>query len=301
MRRIGCLLAATVALGGCGKRRAAHPHVGVSFPTDTVGFYAELARGMRLAAESLGLDLRIAAGAGDPSRQTAQVASFVTERVDAIVIASPSPGAMVGAIEQANAAHIPVFTVGADAGDGRVESHVMSDDRQGGQLLGSYLARRMRGGGNVVVLDQPIVPEVRERVAGFREALAPYPNIRIVAAPAIEGARRALAERRIADLLATDQRIDAVFATDDDCALGALAAVRAAQRSDVFVVGYGTTPEVRAAITQGTALTATVVEHPDTLGRYVVEVAASALRGNAVAPLIRVRVGLVDRDSVTGH
>lgn len=91
-----------------------------------------------------------------------------------------------------------------------------------------------------------------------------------------------------------------MFATDDDCALGALAAVRAALPNDVFVVGYGTTSEVRAAIAQGTALIAAVVEHPDTLGRDVIEVAASALRGNAVAPLIRVRVGLVDRDSLTG-
>jgi ribose transport system substrate-binding protein len=288
-----------VALAGCGKRSAAHPHVGVSFPTDTSGFYAELAQGMRQAAESLGLDLRIAAGAGDPSRQSAQVASFVTERVDAIVIAPSSAGAIAGEIEQANAARIPVFTVGVAAGGARVVSHVTSDDRQGGQLLGRYVARRMRGGGNVVVLDQPTVPGVRERVAGFREALAAYPNIRIVATPAVEGERRALAERRISDLFATDQRIDAVFATDDDCALGALAAVRAAQRSDVFVVGYAATPEVRTAIAQGTALIAAAVPHPGTLGRSVVEVVAAALRGNAVAPLIRVRVSLVDRDSLT--
>jgi ribose transport system substrate-binding protein len=301
VRSIGCLLAASVALTGCGKRSAPHPRVGVSFPADTSGFYSDVARGMRQAAESLGLDLRVAVDARDPGAQAAAVAGFVTERVSAIVIAPLSAAAIAGVLEQADAAHIPVFTVAVAAGSARVVAQVTSDDRQGGQLLGGYVARRLRGGGNVVVLDQPTLPAVRERVAGFREGLAAYPNIRIVAAPAVEGAPRALAERRIADLLATDQRIDAVFATDDECALGALTAVQAARRSEVFIVGYATTPAVRAAIALGTPLIAAAVQHPDTLGRYVVELAASVLRGSAVPALIRVRVGLVDRDSLTTH
>ncbi len=283
------LLAASLVLGGaCGKHRAGNrPLVGVTLLTEAHVFYQDLKRGMQQAADSLGLDLQIVAGEWDLARQTSQVDNFINQKVDAIVIAPVNSNGIVSAIEEANRAKIPVFTADIASDGGEVVAHVASDNRQGGRLLGAYVAKRLGGGGNVVILDQPTVNSVRDRVAGFREALIAFPNIRILASPAVER-----------NLLATGQKIDAVFGTNDDCALGALAAIQAAGRTGMIVVGYDATPEARTAIGQGTALVADAVQDPVTIGRRTIEAVAARLRGEPVSPTVPVPVGLVERDSV---
>ena len=295
------LVAATVFTGAaaCAKRRASgRPLVGVTLLTEAHVFYQDLKRGMQQAADSLGLDLQIVAGEWDLARQTAQVDNFINQRADAIVIAPVNSSGIVSAIEEANRAGIPVFTADIASDGGTVVAHVASDNRQGGRLLGAYVAKRLGGGGNVVILDQPTVTSVRDRVAGFREALTAYPNIRVIAAPAVERGIRDVAKQKMDNLLATGQKIDAVFGTNDDCALGALAAIQAAGRSGIIVVGYDATPEARSAIGQGTALVADAVQDPVTIGRRTMEAVATRLRGETVPPIVPVPVGLVERDSL---
>lgn len=299
--RKALVVAATAAVvaAGCAKRRANdRPQVGVTLLTEAHVFYQDLERGMRAAADSLGLDLHIVAGEWDLARQTAQVDNFITQKMDAIVVAPVNSSGIVSAIEAANQARIPVFTADIASDGGLVATHVASDNRQGGRLLGAYVARRLKGGGNVAILDQPTVASVRDRVAGFREALAAFPNIRIVAAPAVERGLRDIAKQKMDNLLATEQHIDAVFGTNDDCALGALAAIDAAGRTDMIVVGYDATPEARAAIARGSALVADAVQDPVAIGRLTMQVVAARLRGDSTPRAVPVPVGLVERDSL---
>lgn len=289
---------ATLAAACRGSRPPARPQVGVTLLTEAHVFYQDLKRGMQQAADSLGFDLHIVAGEWDLARQTAQVDNFITQRMDAIVVAPVNSSGIVSAIEAANSAKIPVFTADIASDGGTVAAHVASDNRQGGRLLGEYVARRLQGGGNVAILDQPTVASVRDRVAGFRAALAPFPNIRIVATPAVERGLRDIAKQKMDNLLATEQHIDAIFGTNDDCALGALAAIEAAGRKDMLVVGYDATPEARAAIARGSALVADAVQDPVAIGRLTMQVVAAKLRGEEIPTLIPVPVGLVERDSL---
>jgi ABC-type sugar transport system substrate-binding protein len=171
-----------------------------------------------------------------------------------------------------------------------------TENREGGRLLGAYVARRLGGGGNVVILQQPAVNGTPDRVAGFRQALKDFPNIRILASPAVEG--RVVAKQRMENLLATGQKIDAVFGSDDECALGALAALQTAGTKGTIVVGYGGTTEARAVITQGTALVADAVPDPVAIGRRAIEAVAARLRGEAGPPAVPAPVALFERDSL---
>jgi len=295
-------LVSLAALGACGRRRpATPPQVGVALLLEQTALSRELQDGLRHAAESLGLGLR---GLGDAEHDPASLAPIerlIAQRVDAIVLGSTGADVLTAAIQRANRAAIPVFTVDAVAAEGQVVTQVVSDDRQGGRLLGTYVGRRLHGGGNVAILDQPAVPRIRDRVAGFREALDAYPNIRIVAAPMVDRCARDAATRTMEHLLATDQRIDAVFATSDDCALGALAAIRGAARTDIVVVGYDADPEARAAIVQGTALVADAAPDPRMIGRRVMEAVAATLHGQTGPARVAVPVRLVDRDSLAAR
>ncbi len=295
---IALALSAMLALSGCG-RGPTRARIGISLPADTSAFLHAVEQGMRHVADSLDLELEVRADGGDAVHQAADVEALVDHRVSALVLVPVSPTGLAAAIARANGAHVPVFTAVAATDGGPVVSHIAGDDGQGGELAAWYLARRLRGGGNVVILDQPEVASVRDRVAGIRRLLAGFPNLRIVASPAVDPGSREAARRKTATLLATDQRIDAFVGTTGELALGALAAVQAAGKTDVVVVAYGGGAEARTAIRQGTPLVADIVTDPGTLGRYAIAVAASHLRGNRVASAVPVRASLVDRDSLS--
>ncbi len=296
---VSAVLALAAFTLSCGHKKHDRPQVGVTLLTEAHVFYQNLKQGLQQGADSLGVDLHVVAGEWDLARQTSQVQNFVTQGMDAIVIAPVNSSGIVSAIEDANHAHIPVFTADISADGGQVAAHVASDNIQGGRLLGEYVATRLKGGGNVAILDQPTVASVRDRVTGFVDALAKYPNIRIVARPAVERGLRDVAKQKMDNLLTTDQHIDAVFGTNDDCALGALAAIQAAGTKNVFVVGYDATPEARTEIASGTALVADAVQDPVTIGRRTIETVVKVLNGQSVPAIIPVPVGIVTRDSLT--
>jgi ABC-type sugar transport system substrate-binding protein len=252
-------------VAACHSRSTTTPQVGVAIPADSSPFYQDLRRGLQHAADSLHLTLHFGA---QPSA------------MDAMVIAPGNAGGGDVTIQGAN---------------GQVVSDVVSDSRQGGRLLGEYVARRLEGGGNVAILDQPGVARVRELVAGFREALASYPNIRIVAAPAIDDGGREVAQQKMGNLLATDQPINAVFATNDAGSLGAVAAIAAAGRKGIFVVAYDPGAESRAALTQGTLIGAYAAPDAMAIGQRGIEVVAAKLKGEPVTARVLVPVSVVSK------
>lgn len=292
-------LLAGAALGGCAKKAVtSRPQVGVTLLTEAHVFYQDLKRGMQQAADSLGVDLHVVAGEWDLARQTSQVENFITQGMDAIVIAPVDSRGIVSAVEEANRAKIPVFTADIAAAGGDVTAHIASDNAQGGRLVGEFLARRLSGRGKVAILDQPTVMSVVDRVRGFREALARYPGITIVAAPAVERGLREVAKQKTDNLLQSHPDLTAIFGSNDDCALGALASIRAAGKSGIGIVGFDATPEAQAAIREGSPLLADAIQYPQAIGWRTVEAIVARLHGQAVPRQIPIAVGIVDRDSL---
>src|SRR6185503_14893690 len=107
----------------CGGKKSGKPQVGVTLLTEAHVFYQDLKRGMQQAADSLGLDLHIVAGEWDLARQTAQVDNFITQRMDAIVIAPVNSSGIASAVGAANRAGIPVFTADIAADGGTIVTH----------------------------------------------------------------------------------------------------------------------------------------------------------------------------------
>ena len=290
---------AVVLAGGCAKKAAStRPQVGVTLLTEAHVFYQDLKKGMLRAADSLGMDLHIVAGEWDLARQTAQVENFVTQKMDAIIIAPVDSRGIVSAVEEANRANIPVFTADIASAGGRVVSHIASDNQQGGRLVGEYLAAQLHGQGDVAILDQPTLVSVIDRVKGFRDAVARYPGLHIVAAPAVERGLRDVAKNKMDNLLQSHPSLAGVFGSNDDCALGALASIRAAGRGNIVIVGFDAIPEARAAISAGSPLKADAIQYPEVIGRRTIETVYRTLHGEQVPGMVAVPVGIVDRDSL---
>jgi ribose transport system substrate-binding protein len=300
MKQAAPLLAAALLLAGCAKKPVhTRPQIGVTLLTEAHVFYQDLKKGLQAGADSLGMDLHIVAGEWDLARQTSQVENFITQKMDAIIIAPVDSRGIVSAVEEANRAGIPVFTADIASAGAQVTSHIASDNVQGGRLVGEYLAAQLKGRGNVAILDQPTVTSVIDRVKGFREAIAGYPGIHIVAAPAVERGLRDVAKNKMDNLLQSHPDLAGVFGSNDDCALGALASVRAAGRSNIVIVGFDAIPEARAAISDGGPLKADAIQYPAVIGRTTVETVYRSLHGGHVPAFVAVPVGIVDRDSLT--
>jgi ribose transport system substrate-binding protein len=292
--RILVLAAAASALG-CGGQTSSAKTIGASLLTQTHPFYQDMVEAMTDTAKQHGFELQIQFCEFDSAKQNDHVETYMVKGVDAIVLSPTDSAGVRPVIADARSRGIPVFTVDIAAHDADVVSHIASDNVKGGRILGEYLAQLLEGKGRVIIIDNPEVASVQDRVAGFEEALAKFPDIEIVAKPPGFGMRtRAL--DAATDALQAHPDVDAVFGINDDSALGALAAAEAAGLADrLVIVGYDGTEEARTEIRKGSALKADTVQYPKQIGKQAIETIAAHFRGEQVPPVIPVDVGIIDR------
>jgi len=291
-------LAASIGVG-CNRAGggASRPLIGVTLLTEQHAFYKTLEEGLRAEAKAKNLDLVIVACEMDPAKQASQIEDFVARHVAALLVAPCDSSAVAQNLASADAAGIPVFTADIAAHGAKVVSHVASDNVQGGRLAAQALAKYIGDKGDVVIIDQPTVASVQERVRGFDEEMRNHPNIHIVARPGADG-QRARAMAAMEDMMQAHPNLAGVFGINDDSALGALSVVEAAGRKDVAIVGYDATDEARAAIARGSALKADVAQDPAQIGRTAIDMIATHLSGGPVPPVVAVKVGLVSKDTL---
>jgi ribose transport system substrate-binding protein len=272
--------------------------IGASFLTQTHVFYQDMIEAIEAEAKAKGFNLRIQFAEFDSRKQNDQIETLLAQNVDALLIAPADSSAVASIIAQANAQGVPVFTVDIAAQDADVVSHIASDNYAGGVMLAEYLADRLGGKGTLAIIDHPTVESVQQRTKGFMDTLQKYPDMQVVARPPGEG-QRDKALRVAQDVVQAHPELDAIFAINDDSALGALAAVEAAgKQNDIIIVGFDGTPEAQAAIKEGKALKADAVQYPEQIGKRAIEIIATSLAGGKVPELVPVEVGLIDEASL---
>ena len=303
-RRLAAALLVTLVLGckakeggNGGAASVTTKTVGVSLLTREHDFYRQLEAGLQEAATKHGYKLIITTGDFDLAKQQSAIDNFLVQHVDAIVVCPTDTKGIAPAIEKANAANIPVFTADIGAEGAKVVSHIASDNVAGGRLAGEYIAKTIGGKGNVGIVSQPELQSVIDRETGFREAIGKFPGIKIVSTINGAGVRdRSL--RAADDMFQAHKDIRAVFAINDETALGVLASAQSHSMKDLVIVGYDAAPEALRAIASGTALKADVAQQPREIGKETVEAIASFFAGNRPPPVIAVPVRIVDADSI---
>jgi ribose transport system substrate-binding protein len=291
---------APLALGltgaSCSRNATASKTIGVTLLTREDEFYRELEAGMQKAADARGYRLLVTSGDRDLAKQQAQIDNFVVQHVDAIVVCPVDTRGIGPAIERANAAKIPVFTADIAAQGGAVVSHVASDNVEGGRLAAEYIAKAIGDSGDVGVIGENDVQTTIDRQQGFTTALATHPKIKLVAQ--IDGAGvRDRSLRAADDLLQAHPNVRAIFAINDESALGTLAAVQA-HKSHPVIVGYDAAPEARRAILGGTPLRADVAQQPGLIGQKTIDAIAAYLSGQTPQARIAVPVTVLDSQAL---
>jgi ribose transport system substrate-binding protein len=267
--------------------------IGVSIQNREAQFYQDMESGMRREAQGYGYTLVVVDANRDNAKQQSQVEDFISKRVDAIVLTPYDSQAIGSAIVEANNAGIPVFTadIASTSKEGKVVAHVASDNVQGGFAAGKLICSAAGKSGSVAIVDEPEVTSVQDRVKGFKEAIAQLcPGVKIVA-DVDSGGTRDKASSDTGDILQAHKDLTAIFGINDDSALGALTAVKAAGLTGkIAIVGYDATPEARAAIVAH-QMYGDAIQYPAKIGSATIDAIHDYFNGKTPPARVKIAVG----------
>ncbi|MGZ3529216.1 MAG: substrate-binding domain-containing protein [Vulcanimicrobiaceae bacterium] len=281
----------TTAAGSPAPGGAATKTIGVSIQDLEAQFYQDMEAGMQSEAAKYGYKVTFVDANRDSAKQQSQVEDYISKKVDAIVLTPYDSKAIGSAIVEANNANIPVFTadIANTSNQGKVVAHIASDNVQGGAQAGKLMCQAVKSG-SVAIIDEPEVTSVQDRVKGFKEALAQNcPNVKVVADVDAGGARDK-ANSSMGDILQSHKDLKGVFGINDDSALGASTAIKAAGANGIIVIGYDATPEARTAIKNG-EMYGDAIQHPDQIGKTTIDIIHDYFNGKMVAEKAAIPVG----------
>ncbi len=240
----GCLiLASALWLIGAGSTALGEEKVnmGVSVPAATHGwtggvvFWANQAKKELEKAHS-GLKVTIKT-ASSPAEQANQLQDLLTAtKIDTLVVLPFESASLTKPVAQLKNKGVYVTVVDRGLTDTSAQdAYVAGDNKAFGKISAEYLAKALNGKGNVVVLRGIPTAIDNERVEGFESVMKNYPDIKILDAKHGNW-NRDDAFKVMQDYLTRFKEIDAVWASDDDMAVGVLKAIEQAKRDDIKIV-----------------------------------------------------------------
>lgn len=271
------------------------PTIAVFTKNRTNPAYAAARLGAERSARALGARVRhyVPQKPDDIDQQIELIDQALAERPDAIVLVPVHPTAINAALRKIVSAGVPLIGFLNRFTEKGPVTYVGSDDYPLALRIAIYLCEQLERRGEIVIVEGP--PESVtsiDRVRGFHDAVARFPQVRI-AASICGDYQRAVAERTAMALLKTDLRFDGVMAANDVMALGMIDALGQSGRTSK-VIGVNAIPEAVSAI-KGGKLVATIDFDAMKMAALATEAAVRHLRGEALPAEITLPVQVIDR------
>jgi ribose transport system substrate-binding protein len=256
--------------------------IGVTVGDLSNPFFVVMAQGAEQAAKEIGgedVRVTVVSSGYDLNQQFNQLENFVAADTDVIVLNAADSKGIRPAVDQARKAGSVVVAV--DTGvEADVDATVTTNNLQAGEVSCKYIADRLKGQGNVVIVNGPPVTSVIERVDGCLNVLSQYPKLKILSKDQNAEGSRDGGLRVMSDLLTTFPDIDAVFAINDPSGVGADLAANQAKRDDFFIVGVDGAPEaIEAIASEDSVYAATATQDPRGMAKTAVQVGNKVLQG----------------------
>jgi len=187
---------------------------------------------------------------GDISKQLDQIDNFIAQKVNALVIVPVDYQGIVPGVEKANKAGIPVIALGIESAGGKY-TFVGSKNLDAGRMQGEFMKDKLPKGAQILYLQgQPGLSHSKERLDGFTKAMASRTDVKVLAnLPA--NYDRAEGMKITEDWVQRFPKFDAIIAANDQMALGALQALKAAGRKGVLISGIDGVKDALDAIKAG--------------------------------------------------
>ena len=275
------MLAAMLSLSTTG-RAVELSSVGVSVSDFGNPFFVQIAKGVVQKVAAIGTPdatVSVVSNNYDLATQIQQINDFIVEGVQMIVLNAADSEGVLPVLEKAKQAGIVVIAVDIEAQG--ADATIMSDNFQAGRMACEYMAERLQGEGDVIIINGPFVSSTIDRVAGCKASLTQYPAIRLLSDEKNGGGSQDGGLAVMTALLFAFPKIDAVFAVNDPTALGADLAARQAGRDEFFIVSVDGAPSAEEALQDGVSLLmATAAQDPRVMAMRGVDIGYGLLNGS---------------------
>ena len=292
-------LVAAGLLAGMTSLAAAQDTIVVSMKGPGAGnpFWAAVQRGAEEKGAELGLNVVVMAPPteSDVAAQIAQIEDQLAKGVKGIVIATTDPNALAPVLDEALADGVPVVFIDTK-GINEGVTYIGTDNKAGAALAANHICANVAAGSEVAILQGIITQSTgKARADGSHDGLTAC-GLNIVAEqPANWDTAQALAVME--NIITGHPNLKAVFASNDNMALGVVEALKSADMMDqVFVVGFDANPNAADSVLAGD-MAATVAQNPYNMGAFGVESILTLINGGSLNPVIDTGTVLVDKSN----
>nr|BBH92221.1 D-ribose ABC transporter substrate-binding protein [Thermogemmatispora argillosa] len=226
---------------------------------DNIFFKAE-ADAAKARAQALGYETVAVTHDDDVNKQNQLIDTAIARHAAAIILDNAGADATVAAVRKAKNAGVPVFLIDREINaTGIAVAQIVSNNYQGATLGAQEFVKLMGEEGNYVeLLGKQSDTNAAIRSRGYHDVIDQYPRMKMVAQQSANWDQTE-AFQKMQTILQAHPDIKGVIAGNDTMALGAWAALQAAHKTNVIVVGFDGSPDVIASIKQG-GIKATVLQ-----------------------------------------
>ena len=265
--------------------------IGFSVSTQNNPFFVSLKKGVEEQAKTMGLKVKIVDAQNDPAKQANDISDLLESGVTVLIVNPVDSAAISTSVEAANNKKIPVITVDRSADKGTVVSHIASDNVKGGEMAAQLIAEKVGKAAKVAEIEGiPGASATRERGQGFHNVADK--DLTVVAKQSADF-DRTKGLNVATNILQANPDVQAIFAHNDEMALGAIQAAKSAGKT-IFIVGFDGTADADKAVKDGT-LAATIAQQPDQMGKIAIDTAQKVIKGEAVEAKIPVDLKVVTK------
>lgn len=290
----GVALAAIVAM--IGNANAAFV-LGMKGPGAGNPFWAAVEKGAKDKGAELGVEVIVVAppAESDVQAQITQIEDLIAQGVEGIALAPTDPNALAPVVDAAKAAGIPVVFVDT-RGINEGVTFIGTNNEVGAALAADFMCKNLPAGSEVAILQGLISQSTGQaRAEGSKKGLEAC-GLKVVAEQTAEW-DRAKGLSVTENILAGNPNIKGIFASNDNMALGAVEALKAASKlKDVMVVGFDANPDAAASILAG-EMTASVAQAPANMGGFGIQALVDLKAGKTLEPWIDTGTVLVTKEN----
>ena len=256
-------------------------------------FFVDLKKGIEKEAKKLGYEVIVLDSQNDPAKEVSNMEDISVKNVSLVLLNPVDSDSAVASVMIANNEKLPIMTVDRVANGGKVISHIASDNVAGGVMASEFLIDKLGNNGKVVELEGIAGSSAtRDRGKGFEDGIKKS-KLNIIAKQSADF-DRTKGLTVMENIIQSKGKIDAVFAQNDEMALGASKALADANMKNVLVVGFDATDDAVASVKKG-EMAATVAQQPILIGETAVKYVNKYLKGEKVKDFVPVELKLITK------
>lgn len=274
----GCSLESPIEKNDNGKvdKKKSEVVIGVSISTLNNSFFVKIKDGIEKEAKKQGVKVKFADAQDDAAKQANDIDDLIQQKVDYLIVNPTDSDAISGSIQIANDEAIPVITLDRDVAKGDVASFIASDNIKGGEMGGKLIVDELGKDAKVAELEGvPGASATRERGKGFHNVADQ--SLDVVSKQSAKF-NRTEGLNVTQNIIQAHPEIQAIFAQNDEMALGAVEAIG---NKDIKVVGFDGNEDAIKSVEKG-KLFATVAQQPNLMGEESVKTIMDLYNGKKV-------------------